>query len=658
MMRPAIGLLLAAVAAGSLNAAPARPLADDARVFGKRESARTPDISPSGAKVVMMLAGPGGLTVAKVVNLNTGAAKNILGSKDSKERLNWCQFASDDYLVCHYSGNSKLDGDLVPFSRLIAISSDGGTMRPLGQKASDKDSGLRQFDGQIIDWLPQQAGAVLMARSYMAEVGTTGTNVARTTSGLGVDRIDLASMKVSQVENPRDAASSYMTDGQGNIRVQVIEESYDRNLTGKTRFKYRKPGSRSWEALGEFGSGAATDLYPLAVEGQSNALYFIRKTKGRDALYRMALDGSAATTLVAARPDVDIDGVIRVGKGQKVIGYTYTDTQSRIVYFDPEYEKLASSLGKALVNFPLIDIAGASSNGQRMLISAGSDTHPGAYYILDRATKKMQELAIIRPDLEGRALASVKSITYAAADGSKIPAYLTIPAGSTGKNLPTVVLPHGGPSSRDVWGFDWLAQFLAARGYAVIQPNYRGSSGYGTEFQNKNGWVNWRTAMSDIGDSARYLTKEGIADPTRIAIVGWSYGGYAALQSAAIEPGLYKASIAIAPVTDMGLLKKENEGYTSSKLVNASIGTGPHLVEGSPMRHAERIKVPVLLFHGDYDINVGIAHSEKMADALKRAGTRVEFIRYDGLDHNLDDSSARADMLNRIGAALQGAIGN
>jgi dipeptidyl aminopeptidase/acylaminoacyl peptidase len=658
MLRYSIAVFLGATSTVAVHAAPTIPLAQDARIFGKRASAWGADISPSGNKVVMMLGGPAGMTVVKVVDLNSGAAKNILGSKDSKESLDWCQFASDDYLVCRYSGNSKLDGKLVPFGRLVTIAADGGTLRQLGQKASDKDASVRQFDGGIIDWLPQQPGAVLMARSYMAEVGTTGTNVARTSSGLGVDRIDLASMKVTQVENPRDAASDYMTDGQGNVRIQVIEDAYSEDLTGKIRYKYRKAGSKNWEVLGQSGTGAASDIVPLAVEGQTNSLYLLKTNGGRDALYRMTLDGSGATTLVASNPKVDIDGVVRVGKGQKVIGYTYTDTQSRVVYFDPEYEKLANALGKALVRFPLIDIAGASGNGQRMLVSAGSDAHPGAYYLLDRTSKKMQELAIVRPDLEGRSLASVKSITYAAADGAKIPAYLTLPAGSSGKNLPAVVLPHGGPSSRDVWGFDWLPQFLAARGYAVIQPEYRGSSGYGAEFQNKNAWVNWRTAMSDIGDSARYLAREGIADPARVAIVGWSYGGYAALQSAAVEPNLYKAAVAIAPVTDLALLKKESEGYTNGRLVSAFIGNGPHIVEGSPLRNADKIKVPVLMFHGDYDINVDIEQSEKMADALKRVGAKVEFIRYEGLDHQLDDSNARTDMLGRIGTALDAAIGH
>ena len=221
MLRISLVLLLAATAIVPLAAAPTIPLTQDARIFGKREGAWGTDISPSGSKAVMMIGGPAGLTVVKVIDLNTGVGKNILGSKDSRESLDWCQFASDDYLVCRYSGNSKIEGDLVPFSRMVVVSANGGNLRPLGQKASEKDVGLRQFDGQVIDWLPQDPGAVLMARNYVAETGSSGISTGRRSSGLGVDRIDLATMKVSPIESPKDSASEYRTDGLGNVRMQV-----------------------------------------------------------------------------------------------------------------------------------------------------------------------------------------------------------------------------------------------------------------------------------------------------------------------------------------------------------------------------------------------------------------------------------------------------
>ena len=265
---------------------------------------------------------------------------------------------------------------------------------------------------------------------------------------------------------------------------------------------------------------------------------------------------------------------------------------------------------------------------------------------------------IDRPELEGRTLASVKPITITAADGTAIPAYLTLPPGKPAKGLPAVVLPHGGPSSRDEWGFSWLAQFLAARGYAVLQPQYRGSAGFGDTWLNDNGFKNWRTSIGDITTSTKWLAAQGIADPDRTAILGWSYGGYAALQSAATEPSLYKAVIAIAPVTDLAMLKNDFRDFTIKEIVEKEVGSGPHVAEGSPLRHAADFRVPVLLVHGDLDTNVKIAHSEKMDAALKAAGKQSELLTFKGLNHQLDDSDARTQMLTRIGELLERTIGH
>jgi dipeptidyl aminopeptidase/acylaminoacyl peptidase len=220
-----------------------------------------------------------------------------------------------------------------------------------------------------------------------------------------------------------------------------------------------------------------------------------------------------------------------------------------------------------------------------------------------------------------------------------------------------VILPHGGPSARDFWGFDWLSQFLAARGYAVLQPEYRGSAGFGDAWLNENGFRNWRTSIGDIAASAKWLAAEGIADPQRMAIFGWSYGGYAALQSAATEPSLYKAVIAVAPVTDLALLKEEARNFTNGQIVEDEIGSGPHVADGSPVRHAADIAAPVLLVHGDLDSNVNFEQSQKMESALKDAGKQCELIRFKGLDHQLNDSDARAEMLTRAGELLERTIG-
>jgi dipeptidyl aminopeptidase/acylaminoacyl peptidase len=649
----AAGLLASAAATGA--SAQIMPLDQAAKAFGTRESVQSMAISPSGNRLVLLSAGPGRSTLVRIVELPAMSTRTILSSGGDPEGFRRCDFASDTQLICRYSGNGMLGNDVVGMARLVTFDTDGKNMKELGQRRSFYDAGLRQFDGSVLDWLLGQ-GAVLMERSYVAEAYKMNTRLVRDKEGLGVDRIELPSLKAQAVVQPNRGVAGYMSDGRGNIRLMKSAgtTAAGQLLSGEFRYHYRAKGSTEWEPLGEYDANQQTGIQPLAIDADSDSIYLLKKLNGRDALYRQKLDRSEAATLVAADKTVDIDEVVRFGHGQRVIGYSYATDQRHAVYFDPEFRKLSDSLGKALPNQPLVDFTGSTADGSKLLLFAGGDTIPGAYYLFDRNSRSLNELALVRPELEGKPLASVRSISYPAADGVQVPAYLTLPPGKEAKGLPAIVLPHGGPSARDEWGFDWLAQFLAARGYVVIQPNYRGSAGYGEDWLSENGFRNWQAAISDINAAARHLTAQGIADPKKLAIVGWSYGGYAALQSVATDPQLYRASVAIAPVTDLSLFKQDARNFIDSKIVSQYVGSGDHIAAGSPLRNAAKIQVPVLLVHGDLDANVSIVHSEKMAAALRQA----EFIRYKGLDHYLEDSNARVEMLTRIGAMLDKAIGH
>ncbi len=653
------GVAVAALMCASVAGAQSKTLAEDAAAFGAREAVNAPDLSPDGSTILYLTPGPGRKTVAVVGNLGTGQFHTMMTTDGNPESLQWCHYASPARAVCRFGGLVKWTGSVdngtpVYFGRLIAVDLDGSKPKLLGQAETNHDEWIRQTDGRIIDWLPDANGQVLMNRLYMPETDTTGKLVVRNKRGWGVDRIDVASLKSDTVEAPRDAAG-YMTDGLGHVRLLSITGARNSGLfTGNISYSYRTQGSRDWKDLY---SGDYKDFVPLAIDAATDSLYLLKKRNGRYALYSIRLDGSRAETLVAENPRVDIDNVVRFGEGQKVIGYTYTEEKRETVYFDPEFRELATSLSKALPKTPLIEFTDASRDGRKLLIFAGSDTDPGRYYLFDRDKKALAPLMIARPELEGRTLASVKSVTVTSSDGTPIPAYLTLPPGKDPKGLPAVVLPHGGPESRDVWGFDWLPQFLAARGYAVIQPEFRGSGGFGDIWLNQNGFQGWRTSIGDISASAKWLSAQGIADPNRVAILGWSYGGYAALQSAATEPSLYKAVIAVAPVTDLSLLKDQAQNYVDADLIRREIGSGPHVQQGSPLRNAAAINAPVLLVHGKMDANVFYSQSQKMDAALRGAGKQSELLSFEGLDHQLDDSAARTQMLTRIGELLQRTIG-
>lgn len=626
-----------------------------AAMFGAREDASHMSLSPSGKYVAFITPARQSGTAGMTADLGSGALRPFISSATPGERLDWCRFVTDERLICRYSANVSYDGSIIPMSRLIAVNRDGSGQKLLGQQQSDYDASIRQFDGSIIDWLPGQDGSVLMAKNFIPEAGRIGTNIVRKEEGLAVVRIDTATLQTKKIEPPNTLATDYLSDGRGVVRVVAFEEEREGKLTGRIKYNYRAAGSREWKALS--GMTSYRDFQPLAVDATSDSIYVLKPLDGRLALYRVSLGDKPAAELIAAHPKVDIDDVVRSANGQRVIGYSYADDKREVVYFDEEAKKLRSMLGKALPKLPLIDFIDASADGSKLLIYAGSDTDPGRYYVFDRTTKSLDEVLASRLALEGQKLAPVKPVSIPLGDGSAMPAYLTLPVGKIAKNLPAVVLPHGGPSSRDEWGFDWLVQYLAMRGYAVLQPNYRGSAGFGEQWMQENGFRGWKTSVGDVTTGARWLASQGIADPKRMAIVGWSYGGYAALQAAATEPELFKSVAAIAPVTDLAMLKLEAETFNNQQLVSTFIGSGPHIREGSPLQRAGTIKVPVLLAHGDLDINVGVNHSARMEKALSSAGTPVQFLRYKGLDHQLDDSAARTEMLTAIGGLLEQSIG-
>jgi dipeptidyl aminopeptidase/acylaminoacyl peptidase len=292
------------------------------------------------------------------------------------------------------------------------------------------------------------------------------------------------------------------------------------------------------------------------------------------------------------------------------------------------------------------------------IVHIGSDRDAGTYYRFDVKANQLVALSRQYPKLESRSLATMKPIQYPARDGTEIPGYLTLPSSAEQGALPTVILPHGGPESRDYWDFDAIPQYLAAKGYAVLQSNFRGSGGYGSDWSGVGGFRGWRTAVGDITDGAQYLVDEGISDPARVCVVGWSYGGYAALMSGAEEPDRYRCLVSIAGVTDPRMLIDQARRFMNKKAVREFVGSDDEVIKhGSPLRRASQIQAPVLLFHGDQDLNVSVDHSQKMAKALKRAKKSVEYIEYEDIAHSIFRNDYRVDMLDRIGSFLDAHIG-
>ena len=631
---------------------------DASAAFGARPSVTAMHMSPDGMNVTYLSPTNGQGSIAFTVNLAKGSAPTPALSADGKPwRLEDCNWVSNDRIVCQiYSVLKDADFGNAGMTRLVAVDADGKNFRVLSTRPKDYTRGFQFGGNEVIDWLPDESGAVLMTRVYLPD-DHLGSRLGSSAEGLGVDWIDTRTLDVKHVEAPRKDAVGYITDGHGTVRiVETLNTHNGEQDTGIVGFSYRLPGSREWRKLSDYSEVDHSGFYPQAVDHDRNVAYGYKKKDGRLALYSVALDGSLKEELVYARPDVDVSSLVQIGRHNRVVGVAYSTDVGRASYFAPEIQALVQALSKAVPQ-SLVDVIDANADESRLLVSTASDVDPGVYHIFDRKSHQLQTFLVKRNELEGVTLAHVKPISYPAADGTQIPAYLTLPPGhEDAKGLPAIVLPHGGPSERDEWGFDWLPQFFAARGFAVLQPNFRGSSGYGDEWFEKNGFKSWPIAIGDVLAGGRWLVHEKIADPAKLAIVGWSYGGYAALQSAVVDPTVFKAVVAIAPVTDLQALKDEHRNWNDFELVSNFVGEGTPMHEGSPIEHADKIKVPVLLFHAGLDANVSIQQSKNMAARLKAVGGKCELVTWEDLDHQLDDSEARAQMLDKSDQFLREAL--
>lgn len=652
-------LLLSALSGSVVSAQAGQTLAEK---FGALEAVRQMSISPDGTQVAYVgprASGGQALYIADIVK--GGLPKPIIGASRTGERLLWCAWASDTRLVCMMSLVTTDGINLLGFNRMISLDADGNNVARLSPGSNSNSLSIVQNGGTVIDWdVAGKPGSVLMTRSFVPEQ-TIGSNIPKDDQGLGVELVDPRSLKRQVIEKPRRTASEYISDGHGTVRIMGMRDINDSGrVQGLVRYMYRKPSDKDWQPLSEVtlsAVGQTAGFEPYAVDHASNVAYGFDTVNGFMGLYSVALDGTGKRTLVLSRPDADVDGLERIGRDNRVVGASYATERRQVAYFDPALKKLAAALRKSLPGQPQIDFIDASGGEAKLLIIASSDTNPGMTYLYTKTTGQLAELLPIRPELEGVAMGKMTPVSFPAADGTMIPGYLTLPPGSNGKGLPAIVMPHGGPSSRDEWGFDWLVQYYAARGYAVLQPNYRGSTGYGAAWYQKNGFQSWRTAIGDVNDAGRWLVAQGISKPDQLAIVGWSYGGYAALQSSVLDPNLFKAIVAIAPVTDLETLREESRNFTNYTLVDRFIGRGAHVREGSPAQNAAAIKAPVLLFHGSQDQNVGIGESRLMASKLRAAGKQVELVEFEDLTHGLVDRTARTRLLADSDAFLRRSLG-
>lgn len=373
-------------------------------------------------------------------------------------------------------------------------------------------------------------------------------------------------------------------------------------------------------------------------------------------LYKLSLETGEFEGPLFEPARNDLGGPLIDPYTRYMIGYSWTEGSTKRVVWDEELkeirEQIEDTFPGAEVGIPSWDRA-----RQKFVISVSGGPVAHNYYLLDRSSNSLQLIAKAYPNVPDEWVGQVSYIEYEARDGTPITAYLTLPRGRKAENLPLIMLPHGGPEARDFPGFDYWPQFFASRGYAVVQPQFRHSDGFGWAF-SQLGYGKWGQEMqTDLSDAIDFLAAEGIVNPERACIFGWSYGGYAALAGATITPEDYICTVAGAPVADLPSFVKWVDSYRGSnsssadywkRAIGSRFTSQDDLATYSPARRTDQVRAPIMLIHGDIDLIVPIEQSEIMAAALEDAGKPYEFVRLEGENHNILFGETRVEMMEAL----------
>jgi len=460
-----------------------------------------------------------------------------------------------------------------------------------------------------------------------------------------------------------EIAARWFLDGHGRVLASLDRTRDDKSDTLVWHDTLRVLENDTWRALGSYDVTIDQGDSVAGVSEDSRA--FIRLAPddaGTVSVHRIDIADGAETKLFQD-PNYDVADTLEDQWTRKIIGYAVDEDMPVFHYFDPKREALQKGLEQA---FPGLSVHADSTDlaGDKAIVVAVGPRTPASYYLFDHTTHRATAIVASYPDLNESELGEVKPYAYTARDGLRIPAYLTLPPGRQPRNLPFVVMPHGGPDARDDMGFDFIRQFLANRGYAVLQPEFRGSRGFGRAF-TKAGLHQWGLKMQDdISDGVKKIIADGIADPKRICIFGASYGGYAALAGATLTPELYACVASLAGPSNLQNMlsyarKKfgsNAEDFWMTRIGDADADTA-QLDAASPALHADRVTAPVLLLHSELDVTVPIEQSEMMEAALRKAGKKVQFVRIDGDDHYLSLEQTRLRVLQELERFLAASIG-
>ncbi|MBN1213430.1 MAG: S9 family peptidase [candidate division Zixibacteria bacterium] len=441
-------------------------------------------------------------------------------------------------------------------------------------------------------------------------------------------------------ENPGNI-TGWLTDHDGKIRLAITTDGVNRSLL------YRETEIDKFKEI--ITTNFKESFFPLFFTFDNKNMFAVSNLgRDKEAIIKYDIAGRKETDVIFEDPEYDVSG-LRYSRLRKVLTEVdYVTWKTVRKFLDKETEQLYEVLGQKLPGYDF-NITSSNKNEDVFTVRTYSDRSLGSYYVFEKKTGKLTKLAERNPWINENDMAVMKPITYKARDGLTIHGYLTLPVGKEPKTLPVVVNPHGGPWYRDEWGFNPEVQFLANRGFAVLQMNFRGSTGYGKQFWEAS-FKEWgRKMQDDITDGVQWLIKEGIADPERIAIYGGSYGGYATLAGVCFTPDLYACAVDYVGVSNLFTFMNTIPPYWKPfldmmhEMVGDPTKDSAMLAATSPVFHVDKIKAPLFVAQGAKDPRVNIDESNQIVEALKARGVAVEYMVKDNEGHGFANEENRFD---------------
>ena len=608
-------------------------------VFAQLPFMQQPRLSPDGNKVVMRLAS-GGTDYLAWLDVSRPNSKPVLIAAAGEYKgvgdrtVQSFGFVGNDNIVFELWSREQIYGQRIDVTRLVAYNLTTRKLTPLAWEGATG-----------------QAANILHINHDTNEITFERENERYGTERWQlpeVIRVNVTNGEIETLVRPNPIVGGWFADGKGVVRGGG---SYDPD-TGKVRILYRSGPNGNFDTIYNQADRDQTGstIIPLLFLNEPDMAIVRSNKDGYQKLYKANMRTLELGQPIFERAGYDVGGVIEDDAGSKMIGVTVTEDTPHTIWLDPDLREIQSYLDEALGKGAATIVSGSRDNS-KLLVHAGMPNQAGAYYYYDVSTGRFDRLGWRDERLKDIRLNPVSTIRYRASDGETIAAVLTMPRHRRGKNLPLVVMPHGGPFGvRDAEGYNHWAQAMAELGYVVVQPNYRGSGGYGREFLKKGRNNGFGLRMQDdLNDAVTHLAAQGIVDPKRVCMMGWSYGGYASARAAQRDPDKYRCAIAGAGVYDLTTMRsydKEYLGAFGAKYLTA--GTAD-LDSVSPAANSRGRWAPIMIVHGARDMRVPIAQAKLLVSRLKGSGKKqgedFDFLEQPNNTHNFPYNEDRVSWL-------------